>query len=49
MGLYLMSREESQILFFPSITVAAACLVLLAFREEDQLSIDARLASGRGK
>ena len=31
-GLYLMSREDSQILFFPSITIAAATLVLLAFR-----------------
>lgn len=49
MGLYLMSREESQILFFPSITVAAACLVLLAFRGEDVLSLDARIASGHAK
>ncbi len=40
MGLYLMSKEESQILFFPSITVAAACLVLLAFRDEDRISLD---------
>jgi uncharacterized membrane protein YphA (DoxX/SURF4 family) len=46
LGLYLMSKEDSQILFFPSITVAAACLVLLAFREEDRISIDhARTAS----
>jgi uncharacterized membrane protein YphA (DoxX/SURF4 family) len=47
LGFYLMSKEESQILFFPSITVAAACLVLLAFRDEDVMSIDARVASGR--
>ena len=44
MGLYLLDRETSQILFFPSITVAAAALVLLAFRDEDRWSIDARLA-----
>ena len=47
MGLYLLDRATSQILFFPSITVAAASLVLLAFREEDRWSIDARLASHR--
>jgi hypothetical protein len=48
LGLYLMSKEDSQILFFPSITVAAACLVLLAFRDDDRLSVDAaRIASGR--
>jgi uncharacterized membrane protein YphA (DoxX/SURF4 family) len=42
MGMYLMDKESSQILFFPSITVAAACLVLLAFRDEDRYSLDAR-------
>jgi uncharacterized membrane protein YphA (DoxX/SURF4 family) len=40
MGVYLLSREDSQILFFPSITVAAATLVLLAFRNEDRLALD---------
>lgn len=40
MGVYLLSREDSQILFFPSITVAAATLVLLAFRDEDRLALD---------
>lgn len=44
MGLYLLDRETSQILFFPSIALAAASLVLLAFRDEDRWSIDARLA-----
>lgn len=39
-GLYLMSREDSQILFFPSLTVAAATLVLLAFGDEDRLALD---------
>lgn len=35
-----MSQEESQILFFPLFTLVAACLVLLAFREMDLLSLD---------
>lgn len=43
MGMYLLDRETSQILFFPSITVAAATLVLLAFQEHDHWSIDYRL------
>lgn len=40
-GMWLLSREDSQILFFPSLTVAAASIVLLAFVDEDSLSIDA--------
>ncbi len=44
LGKYLLSPEDSQILFFPSITVAAACLVLIAFRDEDRWSIDAQRA-----
>ena len=47
MGKYLLSPEDSQILFFPSITVAAASLALMAFREDDRLSLDARLAAAR--
>lgn len=39
-GAYLMNREDSQILFFPSLTVAAATLVLLAFGDEDRLALD---------
>lgn len=48
-GLYLLSREDSQILFFPSITVAAATLALLAFGDEDRLALDRliRRPSGR--
>lgn len=46
MGMYLMTRETSQILFFPSITVAAACLVLLAFRDDDLYALDARRRLG---
>ncbi|MEO7635865.1 MAG: hypothetical protein ABIS38_09510 [Sphingomicrobium sp.] len=40
MGLYLLDKESSQILFFPSITIAAATLVVLAFRDEDRWSLD---------
>ena len=42
LGLYLLTRETSQILFFPSLGMAAATLVLLAFRDEDTLSVDAK-------
>jgi putative oxidoreductase len=48
LGLYLLDKESSQILFFPSVTVAAATLVLLAFRTEDRWSLDHQLMA-RGK
>jgi len=44
LGLYLLTRETSQILFFPSLGMAAATLVLLAFRDEDRLSLDAKFS-----
>lgn len=47
MGLYLLDKESSQILFFPSITVAAAALVLLAFRDDDRYSLDEKFAKPR--
>ncbi len=47
MGMYLLDKESSQILFFPSITVAAATLVLLAFRDEDRWSLDHGLTARR--
>lgn len=47
-GMWLLSREDSQILFFPSLTVAAASLVLLAFVDEDGLSLDAWRARRKG-
>lgn len=47
MGMYLLDKESSQILFFPSITIAAATLVLLAFRDEDRWSLDYRLMARR--
>ncbi len=49
MGLYLLDKESSQILFFPSITIAAATLILLAFRDEDRWSLDQLLADRKTK
>lgn len=37
-GVYL--HDDANILFFPSITVAAAALALIAFREFDRLALD---------
>lgn len=45
MGAYLFDRESSQILFFPSITVAPATLVLIAFRNDDRWSLDQTLSA----
>ena len=47
LGLWLLDRESSQVLFFPSLAVAGATLVLLAFRDEDRLALD-RLLARRG-
>lgn len=47
LGLFLLDKETSQILFFPSITIAAATLVLLVFRDEDRWSLDHRLSDRR--
>lgn len=43
LGLYLMTRETANVLFFPSTTVAVASLVMLVFRSEDTLSLDVKL------
>lgn len=40
LGLYLLDEESRRTLFFPSSTVAFATLVLLAFKENDTLSVD---------
>ncbi len=40
LGLYLLTEETRQVLFFPSSTVAIASLILLAFLGEDKLSLD---------
>jgi len=47
LGMYLLDKESSQILFFPSLTVAAATLVLLAFRDQDRWSLDQMLIDRR--
>lgn len=39
LGMYLLTEETREVLFFPSLTVFAATLVLLAFREEDTISL----------
>lgn len=44
LGMWLLSREDSQILFFPSIALAAASLTLIAFRDFDRWSLDSYLA-----
>jgi putative oxidoreductase len=41
-GMYLLSREDSQLLFFPSLCLAAATLVLIAFRDEDTITLDSK-------
>ena len=46
LGLYLLDKKGSKILFFPSITIAAATLVLLAFLDEDRWSFDRLRARG---
>jgi putative oxidoreductase len=40
LGLYLLDRESSQVLFFPSLGIAAATLVLLAFKDDDLYALD---------
>lgn len=41
LGLYLLTSETSNVLFFPSLTMAFASLLLVAMREEDRYSLDA--------
>jgi uncharacterized membrane protein YphA (DoxX/SURF4 family) len=45
LGRYLLDRESSQVLFFPSLGMAAATLVLIAFRSDDAYALDAKLGS----
>ena len=40
LGLYLLTRETSQVLFFPSLGIAFAALVLVAFRDDDHFCLD---------
>ena len=46
LGLYLLTEETRNILFFPSTTVAIATLILIVFREYDTLSLDRVLKRG---
>ncbi|MGH7663276.1 MAG: DoxX family protein [Gemmatimonadaceae bacterium] len=39
--------DGANALFFPSLIIFAAVLVLIAFRDEDRLSLDARMQSSR--
>lgn len=47
LGLYLLTREDSQVLFFPSLAVAFASLLLVAMRDEDRWVLDAWLEARR--
>ncbi len=47
LGLYLLSEETRQVLFFPSTTVAVASLMLLAFKSDDRFALD-RVFTRRG-
>ncbi len=40
LGLWLLTREESQVLFFPSLAMAAASLLLVAMQDEDLWVLD---------
>lgn len=44
-GRYLLTPETSNILFFPSLALAFASLVLVAMRDEDRWSLDCWLAA----
>ncbi len=44
LGLYLLDRESAQVLFFPSLAMAAATLVLIAFRGDDLYSLDEKMS-----
>ena len=41
----VFGQDNVQILFFPSLTVFIATLVLLAFKDEDRLALDRRFGS----
>ena len=40
LGLWLLTRETSQILFFPSLGIAFASLLLITLQDEDRWSLD---------
>ena len=41
-GMYLLAEGDNQVLFFPSLAVAAATLVIWAFKDEDRVSLDVK-------
>ncbi len=47
LGLWLMTRETANVLFFPSTTVVVAAFIMLVFRSDDTLSLDTVLARRR--
>lgn len=47
LGLWLLSQDDSQILFFPSLAMAAASLLLVALRDDDKWALDVRLGGAR--
>lgn len=47
LGLWLLDESSRQLLFFPSLCLAAATLVLLAFQEDDSVALDHRFSKKR--
>lgn len=47
LGWHLLDKESTPILLFPSVIVAAATLVLMAFRNDDRLALDERRSGER--
>lgn len=43
LALYLVEEENRRTLFFPSLGMFAATLIMLAFKEDDDLSLDRKL------
>ncbi|GJL90401.1 hypothetical protein [Hyphococcus sp.] len=46
LGLYLMTEETRNILFFPSTTVAIASLIIIFFKEDDRIALDRLFSKG---
>lgn len=42
-GIWLLSEDEAEILFFPSTTIFFSTLIMLAFKEFDTFSLDVKL------
>lgn len=48
LGQYLLTEDTRQVLFFPSLGIAAASLVLLAFQKDDRFALDALFGKKAG-